>query len=140
MIQFPNPNNNEWIDKYNDLVKKIKSEESYWKEYKKTQPKRNDKDPNCWKNSKAVTIHHIIPKKIDPNLEKNKDNLLYVPFVEHCLLHYYLWKSNPIYASHLWWICIAGRKLSLWNLPGGENEYKELSKDLGKLRKLKKKD
>lgn len=29
MIQFPNPNNNEWIDKYNDLVKKIKLEESY---------------------------------------------------------------------------------------------------------------
>lgn len=133
--QFPNPENNEWINKYNKLVVKIKQQELYWKEYKKTQPKRNDKDTNCWKNSKAVTIHHIIPKSIDETLVKDKDNLLFVPFAEHCLLHYYLWKSNPIYASQLWWICIAGRKLGKWDLPHGEEEYKQLAKDISLSRK-----
>jgi len=135
--QFPNPENNKWINKYNKLVAKIKQQELYWKEYKKTQPKRNDKDANCWKNSKAVTIHHIIPKSIDESLVKDKDNLLFVPFTEHCLLHYYLWKSNPIYASQLWWICIAGRKLGIWNLPHGDEEYKQLSKDISLSRKNK---
>lgn len=135
--QFPNPENNKWINKYNKLVVKIKQQELYWKEYKKTQPKRNDKDANCWKNSKAVTIHHIIPKSINESLVKDKDNLLFVPFVEHCLLHYYLWKSNPIYASQLWWICIAGRKLGKWDLPHGDKEYKQLSKDISLSRKNK---
>ena len=134
---FPNPDNNEWITKYNELVLKIKSEEDYWKEYKKHQPKRNDKDKNCWKDSKVVTVHHIIPKKIDMSLVKDKDNLLYVPFAEHCTLHYYLWKSNPQYASHLWFICIAGRKLKLWDLPGGEEEYRQLSKDTALSKKKK---
>ncbi len=132
MVLFPNPNNNEWIDKYNELVKKIKSEEEYWKEYKKHQPKRNDADPDCWKDSEAVTIHHIVPKKIDPSLMNDKDNLLYVPFKDHCNLHYYLWKANPIYAKHLWFIGIAGRKMGLWDLPGGDEEYELLKKDLRK--------
>ena len=135
--QFPNLLHNKWIDKYNQLVIAIKEKEAYWKEYKKTQPKRNDKDANCWKNSKAVTIHHIIPKSIDESLVKDKDNLLFVPFAEHCLLHYYLWKSNPIYASQLWWICIAGRKMGIWDLPHGEEEYKQLSKDISLSRKNK---
>ena len=139
VYKFPNPDNNEWINKYNELVESIKSKEEYWKEYKKTQPKRNDKDPNCWKNSEAVTIHHIIPKKINPKLITDKDNLLYVPFNDHCTLHYYLWKANPMYATHLWWICVAGRKLGMWDLPGGEQDYEQLKKDLAKKKKNRKK-
>jgi hypothetical protein len=135
---FPNDSNNSWITKYNNLVIKIKKQEDYWKEYKKTQPKRNDKDPDCWKNSKSVTIHHIIPKSLRPDLVKNKDNLLFVPFKEHCILHYYLWKADPIYASQLWWICIAGRKMNIWDLPGGEEDYKQLKEDLKLNRKIKK--
>lgn len=138
MYNFPNPNNNEWLNKYNDLVNEVASKQDYYKEYKKTQPKRNDKDPNCWKGSKAVTIHHIIPKSIDESLVKDKDNMLFVPMADHCMLHYYLWKYNPIYASQLWWICIASRKLGLWDLPNGEEEYKRLSKDISLSRKRKK--
>lgn len=135
---FPNPDGNEWISKYNELVDMIANDEAYWKEYKKTQPKRNDKDPNVWKNSKAVTIHHIIPKKINPELVKDPNNLLFVPFKEHCDLHYFLWRTNPEYAAHLWWIALAGRKLCLWDLPNGEPEYRQLSKDLALCRKKSK--
>lgn len=130
--QFPNPTNNEWINKYNALVIKIKSEEAHWKAYKKTQPKRNDKNPDCWKNSEAVLIHHIIPKSINASLIKENSNLLYVPFNEHITLHYYLWKANPAFAKQLWWIYIAGRKLKRWELPGGEEEFKQLKMDLKK--------
>lgn len=128
MFLFPNPNNNEWIDKYNILAKTIKDKEDFYKEYKKRQPKRNDKERNVTKD--FVTIHHIIPKKIEMKLVKNKENLLYVPFDLHCMLHYYLWKADKQYANHLWFICIAGRKLGIWDLPGGEDEYEQLKKDL----------
>ena len=41
--QFPNPNNNEWLNLYNKLVLEVKANEDYYKEYKKTQPKRDNK-------------------------------------------------------------------------------------------------
>lgn len=137
--RFPNPDNNEWINKYNDLVNLIESKEDYYKEYKKIQPKRNDKIHSGW-TKEQVGIHHIIPKKIDMSLVKDKNNLLYIPFKEHCDLHYYLWKANPQYAAHLWFIAIAGRKMKLWDLPGGEEEYKILSKDITLSRKNKSKN
>ena len=108
MFLFPNFENNEWITKYNELVKDIKSREAHYKFVKETQPKRNDKEHYVTKD--FVTIHHIIPKKVEMGLVKNKENLLYVPFDLHCMLHYYLWKADPKYANHLWFICIAGRK------------------------------
>lgn len=136
MFLFPNFDNNPWIDKYNELVKEIKSKESYYKAYKKSQPKRNDKEGCIDKD--FVTIHHIIPKKVSMDLVKNKDNLLYVPFDLHCLLHYYLWKSDRKYATHLWFICIAGRKYGIWDLPNGEDDYNQLKEDLKYCKKLKK--
>jgi len=135
MFQFPNFDNNPWITKYNELVREIKSNESYYKIIKETQPKRNDKESTLTKD--FVTIHHIIPKKVEMGLVKNKENLLYVPFDLHCMLHYYLWKADSKYANHLWFICIAGRKMGIWDLPGGENEYEQLKKDIGKCCKNK---
>ena len=126
---FPNPFGNEWIDKYNELVIEVKSHEKENLEYKKTQPKRNDKDPNSW-TGKSIGVHHIIPRKIDPSLEKDKDNLLYISFIDHCWLHYYLWKSDPIYAKHFWFLLSAARKMGLWKLPGGDKELEEIKKDL----------
>ena len=135
MFLFPNFENNEWITKYNELVKDIKSREAHYKFVKKIQPKRNDKDHIL--NKDFVTIHHIIPKKVEMGLVKNKENLLYVPFDLHCMLHYYLWKADSKYASHLWFICIAGRKMGIWDLPGREEEYEQLKKDVGKYKKNK---
>lgn len=135
MFQFPNFDNNPWITKYNELVREIKSNESYYKMIKETQPKRNDKESTVTKD--FVTIHHIIPKKVDMGLVKNKDNLLYVPFDLHCMLHYYLWKADSKYANHLWFICIAGRKMGIWDLPGGEEDYEQLKRDVGKYKKNK---
>ena len=137
--QFPNEESNEWIDKYNELVIEIKNQEDYWKEYKKTQPKRNDKHPENYMLSKMVTVHHIIPVSIDESLSKDKSNLLFVPLKEHCILHYYLWKANPLYAAQLWWIGMAGKKLGVWELPGGDNEYEQLKKDTVLSRKKKSK-
>ena len=136
MFLFPNFENNKWFDKYNELVKTIKADEIYYKNLKANQPKRNDKDGSLTKD--FVTIHHIIPKKVSMSLVKNKENLLYVPFDMHCILHYYLWKADPKYALHLWFICIAGRKFGIWDLPGGDEEYEQLKKDVSYCRKLKK--
>jgi len=135
---FPNDDNNFWINKYNDLVIKIKSQESINIERKKNQKKRNDKSGGEYL-AENIGIHHIIPKSLRPDLVKNKDNFLYVNFIDHMLLHYYLWKADPIYASQLWFGCVYGRKHKLWDLPGGEEDYKQLKEDL-KLNKKKKKE
>ena len=135
---FPNPNNNEWLNKYNALVDEISAKEDDYKEIKKNQPKRNDKTPELW-SGKSVGIHHIIPKKIDPDLKNNKNNLLYVTIEEHCWLHYYLWKADPQYASHFWFLLQAVRKWNWWTLPGGEDEYEEIKEDVGKYKKKKEK-
>lgn len=133
---FPNTEQNEWIDKYNQLVDEVASKEEYYKEYKKKQSKRNDKDPSNY-SLNHVGVHHIIPKSIDESLVKDKNNLLFVPFGDHLQLHYYLWRAYSKYAAQFWFICIAARKMKLWDLPGGEEEYKRLSKDVALSRKKK---
>lgn len=131
---FPNPTNNEWINKYNELVHEIKLKEDYYKEYKKHQSKRNDKDTSSY-TVNHVNVHHIIPKKVDMSLVKDKDNLLYVPFGIHIDLHYYLWKADYHYGPHLYFLCIAGRKMKLWDLPNGEDDWKQLCEDCALVRK-----
>ena len=131
---FPNPENNEWLNKYNSLVDEVASMEDDYKDYKKKQPKRNDKDPSSWTEN-SVGIHHIVPKKIDPDLKNNKDNLLYITFRDHCWLHYYLWRADPQYAKHFWFLLQAARKMGIWSLPGGEEEYEQIKSDVGKYKK-----
>lgn len=137
---FPNPFGNEWIDKYNALVDEIARHEYENKQLKKTQPKRDDKKATtgeAW-GSSSIGIHHIIPKKINPGLEKDKNNWLYVSFSDHCTLHYYLWKADPQYAIHLWFILLAARKFGWWELPGGEEEYEQIKADIQEWRRKKK--
>lgn len=133
---FPNPWKNDWIDKYNNLVLEIKEKEEFYKEYKKTQPKRNDATKTYSKDN--VGIHHIIPKKVDPSLLKDPENLLYVPFDLHILLHYYLWKADYHYAPHLRFILAAARSWSICEIPGGEETWKEVDRDCTRIRKEKK--
>lgn len=120
MKLFPNPDGNTWIDKYNTIVKNIKLGKMHFPE-------------GAW-----IGKHHVIPKSISPELAKDEDNLIELPFAEHMYLHYCLWKANPSYASQLWFGCVYGRKHKLWDLPGGEEEYAQLKKDL-RLSRLKKK-
>ena len=134
MMLFPNHNNNPWIKKYNELVLEVKSHEEENILKKKNQPKRDDNNPS-W-NGDSITIHHIIPKKIDMSLVNDKDNLLYISLDDHCKLHYYLWKANPDYAPHLQFIGYAGRKLGKWNM--SDDEGKQRHKDSALYRKKKK--
>lgn len=133
--EFPNDDYcpNEWIIKYNKLVFEIKAKEDFYKEYKKTQPKRNDKEKKYDKNN--VGIHHIIPKSLRPDLVKNPDNLLYVPFDKHILLHYYLWKADYRYANQLKFIAAAARSWNICELPGGEETWLQICKDSVRIRK-----
>lgn len=94
------------------------------------------KKKNYDKNN--VGIHHIIPKKVDMSLVKDKDNLLYVPFDKHILLHYYLWKADYHYADHFKFIAAAARAWNICELPGGEETWQELCKDSARVRKEKK--
>ena len=139
--RFPDTTNNEWIKKYNQLIEDIETKKI---EFNKDYLNINRSDYNTNEEYRMARLksgsggyHHIIPKKIDPSLEKDKKNLIWLPFKEHMDLHYYLWKANPLYGIHLWFGCIYGRKHKLWDLPGGEDEYNQLKIDVGKYKKLK---
>lgn len=119
MRRFPNPSANEWLDKYNALIESIESGKIVFPE-------------GTW-----LGKHHIIPKSIAPELLKDPENLVTLPFAEHMDLHYFLWKADPAYARQLWFGAVYGRKHKLWDLPGGDAEYEQLKRDLA-LRKKKK--
>ena len=119
LIQFPNESKSKWIDKYNELM--LRSEMHDFEGQK-------------------LTLHHIIPRSIDPSLKDVRENWAFLPFKEHMDAHYYLWKYDKNYASQLWFGCVYGRKHNLWNLPGGEAEYSELKRDVREYRKRKEKE
>ena len=131
MYRFPNPTNNEWLDKYNKLIEQVESGamvfESNVVSDKKGEEGRLDKI-----RKGKTTLHHIIPRSIAPELTTDKNNHIWLPFQEHMNLHYYLWKADKSYAKQLWFGCVFGRKHGLWNLPGGDEEYEQLKLDLKK--------
>lgn len=134
MILFPNPRNCPWLGLYNEICREVKGMEEYYKEYKKTQPKRNDVLNSYDRNN--VGIHHIIPKKIDMSLVKDPENLLYVPFDKHLLLHYYLWKSDYHYAPHLRFLAAAARSWNICELPE-DGLWEQIVRDCERTRKEK---
>lgn len=119
MYRFPNPTNNEWIDKYNQLIDDVEAGKLV---FECVEGKRN----------KGLSLHHILPRSIYPELTKDPNNHIYLPFKEHIDLHYYMWKADKKWAHQLWFGCVYGRKHDLWDLPGGEEEYVQLKNDLKK--------
>lgn len=139
-LRMPNESHNEWIDKYNSLIDDIESGKLVFSEDYLEVKKEDYPDSQSYKTERvkrgSMGKHHIIPKKYDPSLEKVKENLLPVPFKEHCLLHYYLWKADPSFSLHLWFIYSFGRKHGIWELPGGDEERELLKEDLKEARRL----
>ena len=127
MLRFENPNDNEWINKYNKLIEEVELGERVFS------------NKETLKEGK-LGLHHIIPRSISPELTEDKNNHIYLPFKEHMDLHYWLWKFDPKYAPQLWFGCVYGRKNGLWDLPGGDEEYEQLKKDVHTYRKRKNKE
>lgn len=109
MKRFDDGHTDSWIEKYNLLIEEVEVGKTF---------------------SEKLTKHHIIPKKIDPSLADDKENWIWLPFKEHMDMHYWLWKHDKRFARHLWFGCVYGRKHKLWDLPGGEEEYEQLKRDL----------
>ena len=110
----------EWLDKYNQLVSDIMI-----RKYKID-------------SSQKLGLHHIVPRSLAPELEKAKENHIWLPFQEHMDLHYFLWRHDSAYAAQLWFGCVYGRKHKMWDLPGSDEELKQLKEDLGRWRAIKK--
>lgn len=125
--EFPNPDHDPWLDKYNELVKKVKAVEIDFSKFPEViieSTKSNGKTRKV-----GLGKHHIIPRSIRPELTKDPGNIIEIPFSIHMDLHYFLWKANPEYARQLWFGCVFGRKHHLWDLPD-PNEYDLLKSDL----------
>ena len=124
MLRFDNPNNDEWLNKYNKLVEDVEL------------GVKSFSDKETLEEGK-LGLHHIIPRSVSPELKDNKENHIYLPFKEHMDMHYWLWRYDPKYAPQLWFGCVYGRKNGLWDLPGGDIEYEKLKEDVKKYRKRK---
>lgn len=109
----------EWLDKYNKLVEDIMTRKVRFELNK-------------------LNMHHIVPKSVAPELDKPIENHIHLPFQYHMDLHYYLWRHDPQYAVQLWFGCVWGRKHHKWDLPGGDEEYKQLKEDVTLWATLKK--
>ena len=82
--RFPDDTNNEWIKKYNQLIEDIETKKI---EFNKDYLNINRSDYNTNEEYRMARLksgsggyHHIISKKIDPSLDKDKKNLLWLPF------------------------------------------------------------
>lgn len=142
MYRFPNPRRNPWLIKYNQLIDDIESNKllfSFVPIDRCSFSGTNEEYRVANLKAGKLTIHHIIPKTIKPALAGDKKNLLMLPFKEHMDLHYYLWKSDKMYAPHLRFGAVYGRKYGLWDFPGGDDEYKLFLEDCRSCRKNVKK-
>lgn len=113
-----NEHPSEWLDAYNKLVEAIMSREIRFE-------------------LENLSMHHIVPRSLAPELDKVMVNHINLPFNYHMDLHYYLYRHDPAYAAQLWFGCTYGRKHKLWDLPGGDEEYKQLKEDLSTWKTLK---
>ena len=105
-----NPDNNEWLNKYNEICTK---------DY----------------GDLGVSLHHIKPRCKYPELANDPDNHAYLPLMEHCYAHYYLWKADRVYAMEFWFTCTYFRKNYGFQI--SDEEYEQLKEDVRYCRRLK---
>ena len=115
LYRFDNDEKNEWLEKYNSVIT----------QYENGTLTVTD-------NTAKLTLHHIIPRSIDATLKNDKRNHIWLPFYEHAMMHYYLWRYDRRYARQLWFIAVYGRKYCLWDFPEGDIEYEKLKNDIKK--------
>ena len=107
-----NEQNNIWLKRYNDVIRAYENN---------TLKLVNE--------SSKKTLHHIIPRSVNIMLSNDEHNHIWLPFYEHAMMHYYLWKYDKKYARQLWFIAVYGRKNKLWDFPEGTTEYEQLKQD-----------
>lgn len=112
MIRFKTKLYNYNIYKYNDLIDRVESGQL------------------VFERDAKLTLHHIIPRSVAPELAKDPSNHIWLPFYEHAMMHYWLWRYDKKYARQLWFIACYGRKNKLWDFPNGDEEYEQLKIDL----------
>ena len=118
MFRFKPLEHNIWLDRYNDVISKAESFNGPGN-FRINESGDDDK----------MTLHHIIPRSLRPELKNDKRNWIYLNFYDHAMMHYYLWRYDAQYAPQLWFIAVYGRKHGLWDFPEGEEEYERLKKD-----------
>lgn len=113
-FRFPNPDNNMWVNKYNEIIALYES---------------NAPD-------KSLSLHHILPRSRYPEYKEDPNNHLYLPIMEHINIHYYLWKGLPEYCAAFWFCYVYFHKNFGYNIP--EEDVVKLKRDMMIYRKNKK--
>ena len=120
--RLPNPDNNEWIAKCNDIIGKNENNVQL-----------KPKDPNY----KKYSLHHILIRSEYPELKNDLNNQIYLEVEDHINLHYYMWKGNSKYCAAFWFCYVWFHKNFGYNIT--DEEYLQLKEDMKVYRKLHKK-
>lgn len=108
--RLENPDNNEWLNKANALIDKY--------EYvtKTTYP------------GVKLSLHHILIRSLYPDLAKDKNNIIYMAWQDHWLIHYYMWKADRKYCAAFWFCYVYFKKH--YNMKITSDEEKQLKSDM----------
>jgi hypothetical protein len=108
-----NPDNNEWLAKYNELCATDFSGAT-----------------------ERLSLHHILPRNKYPELANDICNHALLPIRQHWEAHYYLWKADRQYALEFWFCYVYFRKHKNWQLT--PEEHRQLCLDCAWCRKQRK--
>jgi len=106
---IPNPDNDEWLNKYNKLV-------------------------NIDFGRAGKSLHHILPRCKYPEYEKDKKNFAMLPIDMHWKAHYYLWKYSWEYALEFQFIHNGCKKR--YGVHITDEEEKQLREDIKLVRRF----
>lgn len=101
-FRLDNPDCNEWIVKANALISK----------YEDWTPKNHPRA--------KLSLHHILIRSKFPQLKDDPNNVVWLPYRIHWLIHYYMWRANSDYCAAFWFCYVYFKKHYGMTIPGDE--------------------
>lgn len=117
-FHLDNPDNNEWLNKVNELIDKYADYD------RKSHPEVK------------LSFHHILIRSLYPEYTNDEQNHLYMPWNDHWLIHYYMWKADAKYCAAFWFCYVYFKKH--FNMTITDEEYSQLKLDMSTYRKNRK--
>ena len=118
-FHLENNDNNEWLNKANELIDKY-----------------SNIDKSMYKDIK-LSLHHILIRSIYPQYTNDERNHLWMTWQDHWLIHYYMWKADTKYCAAFWFCYVYFKKH--FNMTITDEECAQLKSDMSAYRKNKRK-
>lgn len=104
LLMFDDGREDEYVKKYNDIIKNSQKE-----------------------GYEGKSLHHVYPRSFYPEKKDEKDNHSFLSIKDHWTCHYLLWKHDKKYAAAFWFCYVYFKKHAGWTIT--DEEYEQLKKD-----------